>query len=302
MKHRVFMLRKALSAKASLSLLAVFLGIQNGLGQLNFYDVHVGLVHGTTFGDNFFELTGVTSYEHATPGTEFAGSLSLTVTPIGSSSSTTFQSYCIGLYEMIGVPNNYTGAPRAIPEPSTSIDPSFAIPDATRRAAVLYTTYAAAAAGDKWKEAALQTAIWKSMYQDFAFTGVTGFDSTQVTAFKNQVDAYYGILGSATLTSSAYNANQWVFYTYNAPDPQSSTLLNDQYLIGPIAVPEPEHIGVAVVLGLAALGGYEKYQRRNRTQVHSLPPGSGEICVNSCPGHGSPSSRSAHFTTAAVRD
>jgi hypothetical protein len=249
------------SFSASLALIGLLNLIEPLPLEAQVYDIYVGMKYGSDINTALLKLTGVSTATPTSAGPdEWAGPISLQVTPQGTTDTRVFESYCIGLFETVYVNNTYQGEPRAIPEPSDPINPSNAVADATRRAAVIYNTWVTDAAASKEKGAALQTAIWTAMYPGFAYTGVQDngatYDPAHLQQFQSQVATYYSALTGADLADPKYNANQWVFYDYSTTP---KTMRNVQFLIGP--VPEPAEMAMIGVGLIGTLMCVHRYRR-----------------------------------------
>jgi hypothetical protein len=230
--------------------------------QAQVYSVQVATeypVVGGQWNTALFKLLSVTTSTPDEPmADEWAGPLTLSATLSGATK--TYESYCIGLYETVSPGTAYSGGPRPItyPFPSSQEPPSGVghpgsmYADATRRAAVVFIENRAAASESLYLGAALQTAIWESMYLGFAYTGVNDqthtLSSTEVTAFDAQVHDYLGALNNNNIWDSKYDgaAYQWVVHA----TPGDVT----QYLI---TVPEPTETIAAGLLVIAVLAGLE---------------------------------------------
>jgi hypothetical protein len=241
-------------------MLAVLLAGNAAEGQLI---VGVAPQYPGSLGAAMYTLQGVATEGHGHTHNEYSGPLTLTARENASAPPTTYLSYCIGLYETVGVPATYTGSPRAITygfpvseEPPNPPNNNL-LADATRRAAVVFNYNRVDAMTDMFHGAALQAAIWESMYSGFSYSGVLDNSGVSLTVdrfneFNALVHQYVGVVNSVTMQDPQYDAWQWVL--------ENSSGVNQQFLI--TTVPEPTATSIAAVLFLGLVCGGEVYRRR----------------------------------------
>jgi hypothetical protein len=170
----------------------------------------------------------------------------------------------------------YFGGPRVITQPFPSqyeppsgvANPSSLNANATRSAAIVFTEGYVSASADLYHGAALQTAIWESIYQNFTYAGYSvdggahsfNAGTPEYAAFDTVVHQYLSVLQTANIDDHKYDAWQWVVRT--APSGGNTA----QYLI---TVPEPTAVAWAAV-AMAGLVAAHEYRRRVRSATRSL--------------------------------
>jgi hypothetical protein len=178
-----------------------------------------------------------------------------------------FTGYCMELGLAIGGGENVAADVLNFAEYSNPAEPyNWIMPEGWQKASYLYNTYNPLV-DSHVEAAALQAAIWTSLYGGEKFRMDEANDGAYT--YQSQVRAQWDIyVADANKNGSShyFNSSFWQGYTL---DDYPVYLDQQQGLIGPPQIPEPMETGIAAVLVLGCIAGWEIRRRRIRARPAS---------------------------------